>query len=183
MKKISTNMLVSVIDEPISGVVTKIHGTEITIETTEGFEMVFQKSELVPNHGFSEKELSKGIGTVVLSEKNNSQKRKTSTKPKKGVQPPMEVDLHIEQLVKNPKQFSNFEILNVQMDMAKHKLEFAIQKKIQKVVFIHGVGEGVLRAELEYFLNRYEELTYRDADYQKYGNGALEVYIPQKAME
>ena len=44
-------------------------------------------------------------------------------------------------------------------------------------VFIHGVGEGVLKLELEYVLKRYEDLTYYDADYQKYGFGATEVCL------
>ena len=68
------------------------------------------------------------------------------------------------------------------MDGAKHKLEFAIRKKIQRIVFIHGIGEGVLRAELEFLIGRYEDLKCYDADYQKYGRGALEVYIPQSIM-
>jgi len=46
-------------------------------------------------------------------------------------------------------------------------------------VFIHGIGEGVLKAELEYLFRRYGNLKYYDADYQKYGRGATEVYIFQ----
>jgi CTP:phosphocholine cytidylyltransferase-like protein len=73
---------------------------------------------------------------------------------------------------------SNHEMLNLQMDTAKRQLEFAIRKRIQKVVFIHGVGEGTLKAELEYLFGRYD-VKYYDADYQKYGLGATEVYIYQ----
>ena len=78
----------------------------------------------------------------------------------------MEVDLHINQLVKSPKGLSNHEMLNLQLDTARHKLEFAMSKRIQKVVFIHGVGEGVLKMELEYLLGRYGNIKYYDADYQ-----------------
>ena len=52
-------------------------------------------------------------------------------------------------------------------------------KRIQKVVFIHGVGEGVLKLELEYLFKRYDNLKFYDANYQKYGLGATEVYIYQ----
>ena len=52
-----------------------------------------------------------------------------------------------------------------------------LSKKIQRIVFIHGVGEGVLKLEMEYVLKRYEDLTYYDADYQKYGFGATEVCL------
>jgi len=67
----------------------------------------------------------------------------------------------------------------LQLDTARRQLEFAIRKRIQKVVFIHGVGEGVLKTELEYLFGRYN-VKYYDADYQKYGLGATEVYIYQK---
>lgn len=76
---------------------------------------------------------------------------------------------------------SNHEMLNLQLDTARHKLEFAMRKRIQKVVFIHGVGEGVLKMELDYLLSRYSNLKYYDADYKKYGLGATEVYIFQNA--
>jgi len=41
------------------------------------------------------------------------------------------------------------------------------------------VGEGILKEELQYLFGRYENLKYYDADYQKYGMGATEVYILQ----
>jgi dsDNA-specific endonuclease/ATPase MutS2 len=77
---------------------------------------------------------------------------------------------------------SNYDMLTIQTDTAKRQLNFAIQKRIQKVVFIHGVGEGVLKEELEYLFRRYENVKYYDADYQKYGKGATEVYIYQSKI-
>ena len=58
-------------------------------------------------------------------------------------------------------------------------MDFAIRKRIQKLVFIHGVGEGVLKSELDFLLGRYDNLKFYDADYQKYGVGATEVYFFQ----
>ena len=91
----------------------------------------------------------------------------------------MEVDLHIHQLTANERGMSAYDKLNLQLDVARSKLEFAISKRIQRIVFIHGVGEGVLRAELEYLFSRYEQIKFYDADFQKYGLGATEVYIYQ----
>jgi CTP:phosphocholine cytidylyltransferase-like protein len=73
----------------------------------------------------------------------------------------------------------NHEILSLQLDTAKRQLEFAMQKRIQRIVFIHGVGEGVLKIELEYLFKRYENLKFYEANYQKYGLGATEVYLFQ----
>ncbi len=45
-------------------------------------------------------------------------------------------------------------------------------------MFIHGVGEGVLRYELHRLLKEYEgQLKFYDADYQKYGIGATAVHL------
>ena len=74
---------------------------------------------------------------------------------------------------------TNFDMLNLQLDTARRQLEFAIKKRIPKLGFIHGVGEGVLRQELETVLRRYNNVTFYDADYREYGLGATEVKIFQ----
>ena len=91
----------------------------------------------------------------------------------------LEVDLHIEKLVPNKRGLSNYDILNIQMETAKRQLNFAMQNRMPKVVFIHGVGEGVLKAELDFLLGRYDNVTFQDANFQKYGLGATEVYFKQ----
>lgn len=170
---------VSMIDENIDGVVTAVDGYAISLETTDGFVMEVRENELV---GISKLDLS-GISQEVIDafKKADLKPNKNIRKPKKKEKsiPPMEVDLHIHHLVKNQKGLSNHEMLNIQLDTARRQLEFAINKRIQKVVFIHGVGEGVLRTELEYLFSRYEQVKFYDADYQKYGLGATEVYIFQ----
>ena len=75
----------------------------------------------------------------------------------------------------------NFDILSYQIDTAKHKLEFAIKNRLPRIVFIHGVGEGVLKQELNYLFGRYPVII-SEASYQKYGLGATEVYIIQKKI-
>ena len=173
---------ISVLDEDLEGKVLSISGSEIKMETTEGFILTFDTSEVVKISGGFSEILPEDVGSFeeVLKEKEASKKRKNQRiKPKERHQPPMEVDLHIGKLVPRTGGLSNFEILNIQTDTARRQLEFAMKKRIQKVVFIHGVGEGVLKAELETLFNKYENLKFYDADYQKYGLGATEVYIYQ----
>ena len=76
---------------------------------------------------------------------------------------------------------SNYDILTIQTETAKRHIEFSMRNRIPKIVFIHGVGEGVLKAELDFMLNRYEGISFQDANYQKYGLGATEVYFKQNA--
>ncbi|KAB1070720.1 DNA mismatch repair protein MutS [Tamlana haliotis] len=173
---------VLVLDEDLSGTITQINRRTITIETEDGFSLDFQDVELVK----SEKEkpltglFSKSSISAVISEKEQPKRRQQVTKRAKDrYEPTMEVDLHIHQLIKSSRGMSNFDMLTLQLDTARHKLEFAISKRIQKIVFIHGVGEGVLKTELEYLFGRYNNLKYYDANYQKYGLGATEVYIFQ----
>ena len=71
----------------------------------------------------------------------------------------------------------NFDMLTLQLNTAKKQLEYAIVKRFSRIVFIHGVGEGVKR-ELQYLLRKYP-VDFYDASYQKYGLGATEVYIYQ----
>ncbi|GHC64037.1 Smr/MutS family protein [Ulvibacter litoralis] len=172
---------VLVIDDDISGVVSKVEGITIFVLTEDDFEIGFQKEELlVLDKVLSKKEFLPENLSEVLSEKEiKKNKNSKRVKPKERSLPPMEVDLHIHQLVPKSKYLSNYEMLTIQLDTAKRQLDFAIKKKIQRVVFIHGVGEGVLRAELEYLFRQYENIQYNDADYQKYGRGATEIYIFQ----
>jgi len=172
---------VSVLDDAITGVVAGIRGKNITIVTTDGFELDFLEKELIVMDGsLSKREMAQMDLTSILLEKQQKKPGKSKRiKPKERLQPAMEVDLHIHQLVPKSKHLSNFDILTIQMDAAKRQLEFAMTKRIQRVVFIHGVGEGVLRTELEFLFGRYDNLKFYNADYQKYGRGATEVYIFQ----
>lgn len=169
---------VEVLDEMLSGVVVAVSGKEITIETGDGFVMQFSENELVKRPNTDDIRVTNYEVAKVKAEKEITKKRRTTVlKPKERNAPKMEVDLHINQLVKSSKGMGNHEMLNLQMETAKRQLEFAMKKRIQKVVFIHGVGEGVLKEELNYLFGRYDNIRYYDADYQKYGLGATEVYI------
>ncbi|MCH4823352.1 DNA mismatch repair protein MutS [Gramella lutea] len=172
---------VELLDDDLSGIVQKIEGGEVKIKTEDGFEMDFPSDQLVKiKEDINEIDVQEFDFNEILKEKTPAKKKQfPRSKPKDKGAPPMEVDLHINQLVKSSRGLSNHEMLNLQLDTARHKLEFAIRKRIQKVVLIHGVGEGVLKMELEYLLGRYSNVKYYDADYQKYGLGATEVYILQ----
>ena len=182
MENLKPGDKVAALDDDLDGVVTQISGDIVAFETSEGFIMELPKSELVKIDTPIE-DLSLEENFEFLKQKLDKPKSQKShrIKSKKGVAPPMEVDLHIEKLVRSYKSMSNHDILSLQMETARRQLEFAMSKRIQKVVFIHGVGEGVLKAELDFLLGRYENLKFYDADYQKYGLGATEVYIFQNS--
>ncbi|APY11997.1 DNA mismatch repair protein MutS [Seonamhaeicola sp. S2-3] len=173
---------VFVLDEDLSGIVKNLSGDTVSIETEDGFLLDFKAEALVKakTGSFKNDIFSHSNLNTVVYEKEQSKKRKQpKVKAKERFQPTLEVDLHINQLVKSTRGMTSHDMLTLQLDTAKRQLEFAIKKRIQKVVFIHGVGEGVLKLELEYLFGRYNNIKYYDANYQKYGLGATEVYIYQ----
>ena len=171
---------IAVLDDVIRGKVHSINGNTITIIDASEMQFNYFPSDLV-KIDTDQNELSKysDIHNPLLQYKiHEKQAKKQSPFLKTKNEVILEVDLHINQLIKSKKGMDNFDILNLQIDTARRKLEYAIQKRISKLVFIHGVGEGVLKAELHYLFNRYP-VKYYDASYQKYGLGATEVYILQ----
>ena len=175
---------VSVLDDNIDGIVLKINQHRVTIETTDGFELTYSENELILiESSVLLNDFSKANFNSIKQEKEIPKSR-SFVKEKKSRKDEMvlEVDLHIEKLLPNKKGMSNFDILTLQTETAKRQIEFAIKNRIPKIVFIHGVGEGVLKAELDFLLGRYDNLTFQDANYQKYGLGATEVYLIQKKL-
>ena len=170
---------VAVLDDVLKGSVVKIEGENITVKTDDGMILTFLKSELVKIEK-DQHELSKfsDINHQLFKEKIASQPDKKSAFKKDKNEVIFEVDLHINQLVKSSKGMDNYDMLNLQLDTAKRKLEYAISKRILKIVFIHGVGEGVLKSELVRLFQKYPVKFY-DASYKKYGLGATEVVVFQ----
>lgn len=181
--KLKVGDSVAVIDEDLSGVIQNIKNNMVSIETSDGFLLDYEVHEVV-NISYKDNLIKETLKENRLKQailEKEATKIKTITKlaKKDRIQNSIEVDLHIHNLIKSNKGLSNFDMLNIQLHTAKHKLEYAIKKRIQRIIFIHGVGQGVLKLELETLFRRYDNLKYYEANYQKYGLGATEVYLFQ----
>ena len=176
---------VAVLDDAIEGVIISVKNDDITIDTTDGFELTFKRSELIKvgdSSAINQASKFSDIEIAKVQKVTKNQHRVNIEKKSRKEEFVLEVDLHIEKLVKSFKHMTNFDILNLQVDTARGQLEFAIKNRIPRVVFIHGMGEGVLKEELDFLLGRYSEITFQDANYRKYGLGATEVFLKQKAL-
>ena len=90
----------------------------------------------------------------------------------------IEVDLHIHELIDNFANLDNADMLRIQLDKFHSVMKENINKKGQKIVFIHGKGEGVLRKEITELLRKqYKNASFQDASFQQYGFGATQVNI------
>ena len=90
----------------------------------------------------------------------------------------VEIDLHIDSLLDDTQGMGNAEILNYQLDKFREVMEVYKNKREQKIVFIHGKGDGVLRkAIVDELKRKYSNCRYQDASFQEYGFGATMVTI------
>ena len=72
---------------------------------------------------------------------------------------------------------SNFEMISVQKNTITNSISHAKKSRIKTIIFIHGVGQGVLKKELISILKNTGNLSWYDASFQKYGVGATEVTL------
>lgn len=172
--KVKVGDTVRFLNEKGEGVVKAfISSVKARVETTEGFEIEMPVKELVPLPPISLKDIK-----VLAHKEAGSYKPKVKNlKSKAHAKDEMVVDLHIEKLVEDHYGLTNSEKLAIQTIHFRKKLAMAINGHITKVIFIHGVGNGVLRHAIRELLNTYEGIAYSDASYKQFGAGATEVRI------
>jgi len=179
MRRFKAGDRVQLLDELTSGIVILVTPEIVKFRTPEGFVLEAEQGHLVLLPRDETSLFGNSDFSAVL--KASDTKPSGASKPRRRQKyvPPVEVDLHIEKLVPSVRGLNTIDILNCQLDAARGQLEFALRKRIQRIVFIHGVGQGVLKEELRTLFRRYEGLEVNDADPRKYGMGATEVYITQ----
>ncbi len=90
----------------------------------------------------------------------------------------VEIDLHINELIDNTAGLSNTQIIEIQKEKVESEMKAAIQTGIKKIVFIHGVGQGVLKQEvLKLLKTKYAKYYTQDASFREYGYGATMVIL------
>lgn len=121
-------------------------------------------------------QLEKGIKAKKAIDRPVKRPVKKQTQSRHGDR--IEVDLHINELVDTTAGMSPADILNLQIDEFRKVMDANLKNKGQKIVFIHGKGEGVLRAALMKELNhRYKGHDVQDASFREFGFGATQVTI------
>ena len=132
----------------------------------------------VPYHtySFNAKEIEKA-----MNEKNDEGQRqpkpaRTDKKPK--VNEVVEVDLHAHELLDTTAGMSAGDIKDYQLNVFRTTMQKYIKRKGQRIVFIHGKGEGALRSAIVNELkHKYKNCTFHDASFQQYGFGATMVIV------
>ena len=168
MFKIGTK--VKVIDDNISGTITKIKGDCVYFNDEFGFEYEYHQDEII-------KDIDIDYDEYRDEEKKVFSKPKFKTFRKSHRHPYLtrEIDLHIENLADNWRDMDNAEIIITQLDVARNEIERAMFESQVRLILIHGYGKGVLKKELTELLYRYMNLEFYDASLKEYHGDAIEV--------
>ena len=90
----------------------------------------------------------------------------------------VEVDLHADVLLDSTRGLTPTDILMMQIKAFHDTMRQYAKDKGRRIVFIHGKGEGVLRATLlKELKNHYRHCTHQDASFCEYGFGATMVTV------
>lgn len=156
----------------VGKIVKFIENNQAIIQTVDGFNEVHFINDIIKINLETDNEWAyKNIPKIEVKFNNN-----LSTKKNKKKGPQWEVDLHIETILSKFNHLTNYEIVQLQLKKCKNAIERAIQRKVYKLVIIHGKGSGVLREEVHQLLKNYP-VEIRDSRYQDYGGGATEVFF------
>ena len=183
--KISIGHKIKFINESLEGEIKAIISDErVVVSCSDGFDHEVSLKELLV--AGEDNEYVSMVDKLGFSEKNistNTQKRENSflskyiQTNKYKYERTIEVDLHLEKLVEFPSKLEDWQRLHTQMQHVKNCLSAAKEKNIKKIVFIHGVGTGVLKTELHNYISNFENMSIKAGEFREYGEGATEVII------
>ena len=132
--------------------------------------------------GQSDKELAKELSKKYKTEHHKSKAasgvgNNPELNPHKRL-PLIEVDLHIGELTDSLAGMEPKDMLEMQLSEVRKTMNSHSKRIGQKIVFIHGKGEGVLRkAVLDFLKKEYPKAELQDASFREYGFGATLVTI------
>lgn len=179
-----------------SAVVLRMEGELVVVEDEDGFERSVERRELIAalepeveadKYGNTIPDiatlLAQDVGEKRMRELQKEfevryQNSQATSMARRDAH--MEVDLHIHELVDDQRGLPDRAKLAIQMDHFDRMMDIAKREKLRRIVFIHGVGQGVLRHQIRTSLDQHHpDCTYREGDPRKYGSGATEVWLGQ----
>ena len=196
MTPFQTGQRVKFLNDVGSATVVRVEGSTVVVEDEDGFERSVSASELMaaPDPEVEARQYGDTIPDVAqllaqeVGEKRMRELQKDFEVRYQHAQATnmarrdahMEVDLHIHELVDDQRGLPDRAKLAIQMDHFDRMMDIAKREKLRRIVFIHGVGQGVLRHQIRTTLEQHHpDCSYREGDPRKYGSGATEVWLGQ----
>ena len=186
------------LDEVGNGTVTKIlSDTKVVVEDDSGFEYPYDAARLLVIEDAKEEKMAyeRVVPTVLeIVQQDISAERKSriekdfKTKYKEAnaranERSDMEIDLHMHAIVDSQSGLDSTTMIELQLAHFERMLQIGIRQRMKKLVFIHGIGQGVLRHQIWSRVDQYyPDCSCRSADPREYGSGATEVWIGESAF-
>ncbi len=199
MRKIRVGDRVKFLNDVGEGVVIELKGFNAVVEDEDGFDREYilkdlisvgEKAEEEEMYGNKLPELSEILARDISEERQKKIQEvfevkyanaRATNKKRRGEY--MEVDLHFHELVDDISGLKDRTKLDIQLNHFERMMRIAAEQNIKRIVFIHGVGQGVLRHQIRSRLDMYyPECTVRDANPREYGAGATEVFLGQSSF-
>lgn len=129
-------------------------------------------------HSIETEEIDETKLQLAIQEKKSNDIPVTHRPQKQIVGNIVEIDLHAHELLETTAGMENKDILEYQLEVFRKTMEEYKLKRGQKIVFIHGKGEGILRQRIIWELQtKYKRHHHQDASFKQYGYGATMVTI------
>ncbi|KQS94147.1 Smr/MutS family protein [Chryseobacterium sp. Leaf394] len=155
---------VSALDEDLNGVVTSVNGNTVVFKDEYGFTYQYPKEKLVPKNA----EIYENIKIVKKAEPKK-------TVSKKHDKNPMILDLHFENLVKNPNDYDSFERLFLQKEKLIQTINFCRKNHLKRLEIVHGIGDGTLQRMVLDVLESQTNLDFYNKEILHHQSGAVMV--------
>ena len=155
---------VSVIDDDLKGTVTSIKNETIVFKDAHGFTHQYKKEKLVSQNPSIYENLIPIQKTEILkfiSKKHNKKH--------------LVLDLHFENLVKNPNNYDSFERLFIQKEKLTETMVFCRKNNLKKLEIIHGIGDGVLQKMVHDYLLGQTDIEFEDHNLFYHSSGSVMV--------
>jgi len=151
------------------GKILKINSAyKVTVETEDGFEVLASVNDLVKVEVNTDKAIA--YGNYFHQKENDDKSSNYFKRDKRSAI--LKIDLHIEHLSVSYQYLDNFEIVQIQLNECHLRIEKALNSNYQKLIIVHGIGAGSLRAEVHKLLRNYNLRFYLSKD-----AGATEVML------
>ena len=125
-----------------------------------------------------DKDMAAQLSKKYHVDSGHKRKEKSPASNPHAVLPLIEVDLHIGELTDSLVGMQPKDMLEMQLGCVRRHMKENSGRIGQKLVFIHGKGEGVLRkAVLELLRKEFPKSELQDASFREYGFGATLVTI------
>jgi hypothetical protein len=132
----------------------------------------------ISRRDLAEKELVISAEEIEMAIKQKEGRPRIQPIVKKEKNAILEIDLHAAELLDDTDSLSSGDILEYQLKKFRDVMNENKRNRGQKIIFIHGKGDGVLKnAVLKELRSNYKSAYYQDASFREYGYGATMVTI------